>query len=217
MKIKKYLRSIIDPYSKISFILKIKKNSKILDIGCGNNSVKLIKSIVSNVNYTGIDISDYNLDEQAKKQINKYILSSPNMFHEEIKNHGEYDYIISSHNLEHCNDWKKTAESMCKATAKKGMLFISTPSVKSLTFPSRAGTLNFYDDETHNIPVNITELKDIIKANGMEIIYFKDGHSTKLTRLIGMIQEMKSIRNNRVLSFTWAYWGFESIIWAVKK
>jgi 2-polyprenyl-3-methyl-5-hydroxy-6-metoxy-1,4-benzoquinol methylase len=216
MKLKKILRSLIDPYCKVSFLLKVKPNSNLLDVGCGNNSVKLIKSLATNVNYTGIDVGDYNLDPAVKKDINKYIVCKPSEFSNEIKKIGLYDYVISSHNLEHCDDWQATVRSMCLATIQNGMIYIATPSEKSIDFPNRAGTLNFFDDKTHKLPINFMRLKEILKENDMEVIYEKNCHNTKITKILGFLQEMKSRKLNRVLTFTWAYWGFESIIWAKK-
>ena len=197
--IKKIIRSIIDPYGKISFYVKTKKNSSMLDVGCGNNQVALIKSINHTINYSGIDIGDYNLSNSSKNAMDNYILCDPEEFSIEIKNHGKYDYVVSSHNLEHCNDWRETAKSMCDATLKNGLLFISTPSKKTIKFPNREGTLNFYDDSTHNEPVNFFELKKILTYNNIEIVYCKDGHNSFFTYIIGFFQEFKSKRVNRVL------------------
>lgn len=110
-----------------------------LDVGCGNNSVQVVKSVQDNIYYTGIDVGDYNLDKISKKNIDEYILSDPENFAKEIEASGKFNYVISAHNLEHCNHWRETVRSMCIATSKDGMLFISTPSSQSINLPSRGG------------------------------------------------------------------------------
>ena len=216
MKIKKIIRKIIDPRSKTAFIIQIKPNSKLLDVGCGNNSVKIIKSIKEDIDYTGIDVGDYNLTSESKALMENYIICSASDFSDEIKKHGKYNYIVSSHNLEHCDDWKKTVESMCAATDINGMMYISTPNTKSTTFISRGGTLNFFDDSTHKEPIDFNTLKNLLEKNNMDIVYAKNGHNTIATKFIGFLQEAISRKKNKVLTFTWAYWGFESVIWAKK-
>jgi SAM-dependent methyltransferase len=217
MKIKKIVRKILDPHSKTAFILQMKSKSKVLDVGCGNNSAEIIKSIKENIDYTGIDVGDYNLSKKSKDLMENYIVCSSIDFADEIKKHGKYNYIISSHNLEHCDDWKKTVESMCEATDNNGMIYISTPNSKSTTFESRGGTLNFFDDSTHKEPIDFNVLKTLLGKKNMGIVYAKEGHNTAATKFIGFLQEKISQKRNRVLTYTWAYWGFESVIWAIKK
>ena len=56
--------------------------------------------------YYGIDIGDYGQTEYSKSLIDKYIITTHyDNFHKAILDiNQEFDVVISSHNLEHCNN-----------------------------------------------------------------------------------------------------------------
>jgi 2-polyprenyl-3-methyl-5-hydroxy-6-metoxy-1,4-benzoquinol methylase len=104
-KLRNTLLKIYHPNGKWSFIAKVGTNAKILDVGCGNHSVRIIKSLCPECIYTGIDIDDYNLTPLDKDLIDNYIIVEPENFSTAISQHcKEFDVVISSHNLEHVND-----------------------------------------------------------------------------------------------------------------
>jgi hypothetical protein len=79
--------------------------------------------------------------------------------------------------------------------------------------PSRKGTLNYLDDSTHI--GNPPDYYDIIKTltqNNFQIIFSKKNYHPKIMGLIGRILEPLSIAKNKVMTGTWEYHGFESII-----
>ena len=59
-KINIFANLFLRPQGKFSFLNKIPKNSKILDLGCGNNSAFKIKRFLPDSYYVGIDVFDYN-------------------------------------------------------------------------------------------------------------------------------------------------------------
>jgi 2-polyprenyl-3-methyl-5-hydroxy-6-metoxy-1,4-benzoquinol methylase len=213
---KKIIRLFFEPNGKVAFLKNIRNGSSVLDVGCGNNSVSLFKSINSSINYTGIDVADYNLNVIDKGLMDRYIITTPLEFSSAILNAGEFDYIVCSHNLEHCNDWRSVVKAMCSVIKVGGEIYIATPSIKTLSFPSRNGTLNFKDDSTHNEIVDFNELEIIIKSNGLEIKYMSISDKPFFMYLVGLINELPSKIKNQVLRGTWAYWGFEAKMWARK-
>ena len=53
---------------------------------------------------------------------------------------------------------------MKKCLKKGGIIYLVTPSEKSIDFPSREGTLNYYDDKTHKYkPINLTGLNQNLR------------------------------------------------------
>ena len=214
---KKAVRVILEPKGKVAFVKKMQRGSSVLDVGCGNNSASLFKLINPQIKYTGIDIADYNLNLNDKGLMDEYIITTPEEFHNAIQNSGKFDYIVCSHNLEHCNNWRTVVNSMCSVVKPGGEIFISTPSIKTLKFPSRRGTLNFLDDSTHNEIVDFEELSNIIKSFGFKITYIRISDKPLLLYLVGLFNEIPSRIKNRVLRGTWAYWGFEAKLWAKKK
>lgn len=212
MNIKDATKKFLRKNGKTDFLSKLSVNSSILDVGCGNNSPFLTKQILPNCNYTGIDIGDYN---QTKPLLaDKYIVTTPQDFSTEIKKlSASFDAVISSHNLEHCDDRKSTLEAMLSALKIGGMLFLSFPCEQSINFPKRGGTLNYYDDSTHKFsPPNFIETINSIKDKGFEIEYAERNYSPVILRLIGFVCEPLSKIRNRNMTGTWEYYGFESII-----
>ncbi|MDR1839722.1 MAG: class I SAM-dependent methyltransferase [Treponema sp.] len=217
---KEILLRIGEPkYSKSKFLKIIDHNGKLLDVGCGNNSPYNIKTKYPNIAYTGIDVGDYN--QTQPNLADNYIVVKPEEFAEAIANLPElFDTVISSHNLEHCNDRKKTLDSMIKVLKPEGYLFLSFPTEESVNFPGpRRGTLNYYDDPTHQeTPPEYEKIISTLKENNMQILFSNKSCKPFLWHLIGYFMEWKSKKNKVVIwPFTWSYWGFETIIWAMKK
>ena len=95
---------ILDKYSLRAFLHFLRnKRIKLLDVGCGNNSPKLIKTALPLCHYTGIDIENYN--QGSKELADNYILAeSPNFANVINSLKDKYDVILSSHNIEHCEN-----------------------------------------------------------------------------------------------------------------
>jgi SAM-dependent methyltransferase len=215
---KKIILKIIWPkYSKSGFLKIIDHNGKLLDVGCGNNSPYYIKTRYPSIVYYGIDVGDYN---QTKPNVaDNYIVVKPEDFAGAIENMPElFDTVISSHNLEHCNDRDRTLDAMIKVLKSGGYLFLSFPTEESVNFPGpRKGTLNYYDDETHkDKPPEYDKIISKLKDNNMQIIFASKSYKPFFLYLIGFFLEWKSKKDKEVRIWTWAYWGFETIIWAKK-
>ena len=204
------------PRCKKKFLEIINKNGKLLDVGCGDYSAYDTKMICPNIFYTGIDIVDYN--QQMPNMADEYIITTPEKFAETIANSDKkYDTVISSHNLEHCNDREKTLEAMIKVLKPSGYLYLSFPCEGSIYFPARKGTLNYYDDSTHKgNPPDFIRIIQILIKNNMEIIFSSKSYKPFFTHKLGFLFELKSKQDREVKHWAWAYWGFEAIIWAKK-
>lgn len=200
-----------------SFLRKLGKGGKILDVGCGNNSPYNIKSNFPTFHYTGIDVGNYN---QTKPLLaDEYVLTSPSGFSCAVAAYNnKFDAVISSHNLEHCDHRDETLIAMLGAVkAGGGMLYLAFPCENSVDFPSRSRTLNYYDDSTHKKnPPDFDKVISLILSNGFSIEYSVRQYRPFILRLLGFVQEPFAKRRNIILQGTWAYFGFESIIWARK-
>tara|TARA_B100000212_G_C27288121_1_gene496067 strand:- start:312 stop:992 length:681 start_codon:yes stop_codon:yes gene_type:complete len=216
--LKNFLRYYIKPLGRINFILSLPKDAKILDVGCGNNGPLRTKIIKPGCNYTGIDIENYNQSEESIKYADKYILTTSENFVDSINNLTEnYDAVISTHNLEHCVRRNEVLKAMCKKVKNGGYLYLSFPSKDSIYFPSRKGTLNYFDDITHlNNPPNVDEILEILKYFKFFNIKKVDGYKPIIMNIFGNLIEPYSILRNKVCLGTWEKWGFESIIIAHK-
>lgn len=211
------LKILLRPHGRVSFLSKLNTKPFILDVGCGNNSPYDVKAILSDCVYTGLDINDY---RQTKPNLaDDYILSSPENFTDTIKLiNNKFDAVISTHNLEHCNDRWGTLMAITNVLKDDGLLLLVFPSEKSVNFPSRHGTLNYYDDITHKeFPPDFDKVIKVLSDNNMDIIYANKHYKPIILWLAGLLIEPLSVLNKKIYQGTWAFYGFESVIWARKK
>lgn len=213
------LRMIFSPsHGKRRFLMSINKKGSLVDVGCGNNSPYYVKSRFPDIFYIGIDIGDYN---QTKPNLaDEYLLTTPDKFADTIANIEGADTVISSHNLEHCDDREKTLDAMMKILKQGGKLFLSFPTKESVNFPHRKGVLNYFADPTHKYnPPDFDQIILELKNNNFDILFSSISYKPMFYFLVGLFLEPLARLTKRVFfnSYgTWSYWGFESIIWAKK-
>lgn len=206
---------LCDCRNKIEFITKLPQSARVLDVGCGNNSPKITKKIKPSIYYVGIDVGDYNQERGTLEFADEYLLCLPEDFSKTILSaKGDFDAVISAHNIEHCNAPFDTLGAMCTKVKRGGWLFMAFPSERSVDFPSRKGTLNFYDDKSHIYLPEFDKIVNVIKEAGFEVVYKSPSYRPLGMRLIGMIKDY--FVADHVSQSTWAYYGFEAIIWAKK-
>lgn len=212
MNLRHFISIALYPNGKVHFLTRLRKDSVILDVGCGNNSPNLVKSILPHSIYTGIDIGDYN--QTMPNKADHYILTTPEKFASQIETFNEhFDAVLSSHNLEHCNDRYATFKAMLRATRVGGKVYVSFPSAPSIYFPRRQGTLNYFDDPTHkDVPPDFDRLLSISMEYGFETIFATRSNRPFLSSLLGLIVEPISRVRRQVLRGTWQYYGFEAVM-----
>jgi SAM-dependent methyltransferase len=212
------VKKILRPRGLRSFLSSIKKdNCKILDVGCGNKSSFFLKRLKPNSKLYGIDVVDFDQSNESKALYEHYMISKSESFARSIQNIQEhFDIVLSNHNIEHCNDPASTFQAMIDRTALEGYLFIATPSLHSVTFPSRGAVLNFYDDPTHQEkPVDLMKLFNS-ESHRLECKFYSGSSKPIIWYFIGWAQEFVSRSIGRTLLGTWDYYGFEQIIWIKK-
>jgi len=118
--IKGYLwRTFVNRHDKSAFLHQLKPDARILDVGCGNNSPFYTKNILPECVYTGLDIGDYN--QSQPNLADQYVVTTPAKFAEAIYAFNEaFDAVISTHNLEHCDDRDMTVDAMLGAVSPGG-------------------------------------------------------------------------------------------------
>ena len=204
-------------YSKEAFLQTLSPRPKILDVGCGNNSPQLTKTWRPDCCYVGLDVGDYNQDASPDRIADKYILSSSENFASTIESlQGNFDGVISAHNIEHCDDPNGTLKAMLNALRIGGRIYLAFPSEASVRFPSRIGTLNFYDDPTHKHVLNFEHTCRTIEISGFRIDVAVKRNRPLCLAIPGLLKEPFYALQKRVSYQTWALYGFESIIWATR-
>ena len=97
------------------------------------------------------------------------------------------------------------------------MLYLAFPTENSVNFPSRDGTLNFYDDETHIFLPKYNDILTKLEENGVVVSYSCKEYHPFVLKLWGAIIEPLSKKKKKVYPGTWAFWGFETKIWGNKE
>lgn len=201
---------------KIPFLKSLKKNVSLLDVGCGNSSPSICKMLRSDIYYVGIDIGDYNQHKNPNDVADEYVLTTPEKFSKTIASYqNNFDAVISSHNLEHCNAPIYVLQAMLRALKSGGRIYLSFPCEASIAFPKRRG-LNFFDDDTHKNIFHVSDLLEIIKSEGFTIDIVIERNRPLILTLIGLMLEPISMICRKVMIGTWELYGFESVIWATK-
>jgi hypothetical protein len=107
---------------------------------------------------------------------------------------------------------------MLSVVKKGGKIFLAFPCEKSINFPSRRITLNYFDDLTHQqTPPDYKIVLNILNENNFDIIFKTRSYRPLFLTILGFLQEPLSRLINRNLQGTWALFGFETIIWAQKR
>src|SRR5215475_6001912 len=103
LRIRPRLASLFRRHRKLDFLNRLPRRFEVLDVGCGLDSPYLVKSLFPDCIYTGIDVSDY---RQTKPNLaDQYVIVDSSCFSRGIRAFGKkFDAVISSHNLEHCED-----------------------------------------------------------------------------------------------------------------
>jgi cyclopropane fatty-acyl-phospholipid synthase-like methyltransferase len=209
------LSKFYHPLALHNFVMALPEEAVVLDVGCGNNSPSRINAARPDLKVMGIDIQDIS----DHRVLEKFIKTSPGEFAEAILDIGKVDAVISNHNIEHVEMElrEKVIENMCLILKNDGLFFLATPAFRSKYLPSRGGSLNYYDDESHQgQPLRKLWLCKRIENQGLKIMSCRSSYHPFLLRLQGLKNEIKSIKTNRVLDGTWGLYGFEQIIWAKK-
>ena len=208
---------VLRSFCKENFIKSLSKNSHVLDIGCGNISPKVFFAI-SNAKYYGIDITKNN---KYFKGNGLFYSSSSHQFVKDIKHvldKHPIDTILSNHNLEHCEDWKKQIEIIVKMKKIK-RVFFAFPSSSSINLPkSKSGNLNFYQDKTHISVPDIDYISSLMKSNNWNFKVCVREYKPLFPYFVGFLWHPIFLLTGRQspLYGTYSFLGFESVIWAFR-
>ena len=201
---------------KQAFLKSLPPGARVLDVGCGNNSPRDAKVLRPDIFYTGLDVGDYN-QQDSLRYADVYTVVPPAEFAAAIQAHaGTMDAVVSSHNLEHCDDPAAVLRAMAAALRPGGRLFLAFPCEASIGFPRRHGCLNFFDDASHKTVPRWDTVTQTLRACGLTLVYATRRYRPAILAAMGWVLEPigSLLGRNMPAGSTWALYGFETIIWA---
>lgn len=209
------LASWLRPRGKQAFLKSLPPGARVLDVGCGNNSPRDAKILRPDLHYTGLDVGDYN-QQDSIRYADAYVVVPPAEFAAAIAaDAGRMDAVVSSHNLEHCDDPAAVLRAMAAALRPGGRLFLAFPCEESVRFPKRRGSLNFFDDATHREVPSWEGVLATLRTANVTRLYACKRYRPLLLATVGLVLEPlgRLLGRNMPAGSTWALYGFETIIW----
>jgi SAM-dependent methyltransferase len=210
----RYIR-IPKSYTFLYRMFDAKDDFKILDVGCGKNGAKKVKTFFPKCQYYAIDKDPgVNLNDVCGKyfhmDLEKLDFNNiPGNF---------FDVIVMNHVIEHLRNGDQVIEKLLSKLGKRGVIYIEFPSFWSTKLPSKKGTLNFFDDSTHCRLYSLMEIFNLLMRNGCVIL--KGGTRRNLVNnLLIPYNAIRSLRSRGYIagSVFWDLLGFCQYVLAMKK
>ncbi len=128
-----------------------------------------------------------------------------------------FDAILMTHIIEHLHNGDKVIEALLKKLKPGGYIYIEYPSARSVNFPSKQGTLNFYDDPTHVRIFTLNELELLLEEKGCRIVKAAIRRDIRNIFLMPVKMIHNRIKYGYVMaSVYWDWYGFAEFVWAQK-
>jgi predicted SAM-dependent methyltransferase len=146
---------------------------RVLDVGCGNRSCEVARHWLNIIEYVGVDRDYWNDDKVGYEGIDRMIFvdleRDPSL--SELEDNS-FDFIILNHVIEHLVNGEDVLMSLYKKLRFGGIIYVETPDIATLNYPSAIGFMNFYDDPTHKHIYEIHSLVSEMMRMGFFINYF---------------------------------------------
>lgn len=192
----------------------LKPGARLLDVGCGNKAPYSTFDYYPDVSFSGIDWDDI----PGKTDMTRFYRCDLEANDLSIIPDSSFDVINVSHIIEHVSSGEQLLENLAKKLAPGGVIYIETPSERSLKLPSWYGTLNFWDDFTHKKVYSIDEMENTLIRNGCTIKKSDIRRSIKRILLMPLYAILTLIRDRKInATVIWDVAGFAHYVLAMKK
>ena len=191
----------------------------LLDVGSGNKSATDFMYYFPNGAYHGVDmVTDYNYEEEDFAKMDAFYEMDVTKLEFDAIPDNHFDAILMAHIIEHLHNGDEVVRKLSQKLKSGGVIYIEYPGQKSTTLPSRKGTLNFYDDDTHVRIYSVPEVSKVLEEQNFDIL---SGGTRRSWRNI-LMMPIKFIHNRIkygyvMASVYWDWYGFAEYVWARKK
>jgi len=145
---------------------------RLLDVGAGNHSSSLAKRWFPNCHYAGVDRErGYNNDAADFAAMDEFFELDLTQLQFEGIPDASYDAMMLAHVIEHLPNGDEVLRALVRKLKPGGVVYVEFPGPRSLTLPSKKGTLNFHDDDTHVRVFTADEVAGLLRGCGMTILH----------------------------------------------
>jgi hypothetical protein len=144
---------------------------RLLDVGAGNHSASVTKSWFPGCHYAGIDRErNYHNDAADFAAMDEFFELDLTKLQFDAIPDASYDVLLLAHVIEHLVNGDEVLRRLVPKIRPGGMIYVEFPGPRSLRLPSRKGTLNFHDDDTHVRLFDAREVAGILERCGLRIL-----------------------------------------------
>ena len=144
---------------------------RLLDVGAGNHSPSLAKRWFPNCHYAGVDRDrNYNIDASDLAAMDEFFELDLTRLEFGAIPDASYDVLLLAHVIEHLPNGDAVLRALVPKLRPGGFLYVEFPGPQSLKLPSKKGTLNFHDDETHVRVFDHREVAGILEGCGLRVV-----------------------------------------------
>jgi SAM-dependent methyltransferase len=189
---------------------------RILDIGAGPEDGCIAKALFPAVHVEAVNIAT--IEHARGDAFDVYHQRDLNVDDLSFLPDGSFDYVISSHTIEHLEDGPRTVAQMCPKVRPGGRIYLEWPSVESENFPIKGLGLNFYDDGTHVRTYPLANIEAMLTAEGFRIEYAGKRRIWLRILLSPLLIIRRSVKLRRLVLYdAWDISGFCYVIRAVRR
>ena len=192
----------------------IKKNAKVLDLGCGDGSLLKHLKIYKNIKGVGVDFSEQliKISKKNRKGI-KFFCHDMSKINKLKQINGKYDYIITKRSIQNLVSWKdqkKFINILNNFINKKTRIFLiesSKAGLKNINKFRKKANLNEIKEPWHNLYLDDLKIKNT-KFNKIKLLKIHEMFSTYyfVSRVLNA-HECKKKKENSKLQRPLKYFG----------
>ncbi len=144
---------------------------RLLDVGAGNHSASVTRRWFPRCHYAGVDRDrNYNNDAADFAAMDEFFELDLTRLEFGAVPDAAYDAILLAHVIEHLPNGDAVLRALIPKLRPGGVMIVEFPGPRSLTLPSRKGTLNFHDDDTHVRVFDAREVAGILRGCGLRVV-----------------------------------------------